>query len=136
MIIGWVTVWDLYYNTNIYKWDKLQRRAGWWILTEYSRITSVASLLSSLTIHTLQQRCQLSIKVTKWLTMHCQFSFLHIIREPNFTPFESLHPATRISLFCFYFHLFFFLAFLFYLTYYAQDFARSFIILLKVKPYS
>ena len=40
-----------------------------------------------------------------------------------------------ISLFSFYFYLSFFQAILF-LTYYAQDSAQSFNILLKVKPYS
>ena len=45
-------------------------------------------------------------------------------------------PRNRHSLFCFYFtQLLFFLAILF-LTYYAQDFAQSFNILLKVKLYS
>ena len=38
-----------------------------------------------------------------------------------------------MSLFCFFSHLFFFLAILFFLTYYAQYFARNFNILLKVQ---
>ena len=42
----------------------------------------------------------------------------------------------EISLFCFYLHLFFLLAILFFLTYCAQDFAGSFNVLLKVKLYS
>ena len=37
-----------------------------------------------------------------------------------------------MRLFCFFSHIFFFLAILFFLTYYAQYFARSFNILLKV----
>ena len=37
-----------------------------------------------------------------------------------------------MSLFCFYFHLCFFLAILLFLAYYAQYFARSYSILLKV----
>ena len=53
-------VWDPYYNTDIYKLEKVQRRAARWISSEYSRTTSVTSLLSSLNIPTLQQRRQIS----------------------------------------------------------------------------
>ena len=52
-------VWDLYYNTDIYKLEKVQRRVARWILSDYLR-NSVMSLLSSLSILTLQQRCQSS----------------------------------------------------------------------------
>ena len=52
-------VWDPYYNTDIYKLEKVQRRAARWILSDYSR-NSVTSLLSSLSIPTLQQRHQSS----------------------------------------------------------------------------
>ena len=47
-------VWDPYYNTDIYKLEKVQRRAARWILSDYSR-NSVTSLLSSFSIPTLQQ---------------------------------------------------------------------------------
>ena len=53
-------IWDPYYDTDIYKLEKVQRRATRWILSEYSRTTSVTSLLSFLNIPTLQQRRQLS----------------------------------------------------------------------------
>ena len=53
-------IWDPYYDTDIYKLEKVQRRAARWILSEYSRTTSFTSLLSVLNIPTLQQRCQLS----------------------------------------------------------------------------
>ena len=53
-------IWDSYYDTDIYKLEKVQRRAARWILSEYSRTTSVTSLLSVLNIPTLQQRRQLS----------------------------------------------------------------------------
>ena len=46
-------VWDLFYNTDIYKLENIQRRAARWITSDYSRLTSVASLLSSLNIPTL-----------------------------------------------------------------------------------
>jgi len=46
-------VWDPYYNTDIYKLQKVQRRAARWIVSDYSR-NSVTSL-SSLGIPTLQQ---------------------------------------------------------------------------------
>ena len=46
-----------YYDTDIYKLEKVQRRAARWIL---SRTTSVTSLLSVLNIPTLQQRRHLS----------------------------------------------------------------------------
>ena len=49
-------VWDPFYNTDIYKLEKIQRRAARWITSDYSRHTSVASLLSSLNIPTLQHR--------------------------------------------------------------------------------
>ena len=55
-----LSAWDPYYDTDIYKLEKIQRRAARWILSEYSRTTSVTSLLSVLNIPTLQQRCQLS----------------------------------------------------------------------------
>ena len=50
------SVWDPFYNTDIYKLEKVQRRAVRWISSDYSRHTSVASLLSSLNIPTLQHR--------------------------------------------------------------------------------
>ena len=50
------SVWDPFYNTDIYKLEKVQRRAAQWISSDYSRHTSVASLLSSLNIPTLQHR--------------------------------------------------------------------------------
>ena len=53
-------IWDPYYDTDIYKLEKVQRRAARWILSEYSRTTNVTSLLSVLNIPTLQQRRQLS----------------------------------------------------------------------------
>ena len=37
-------IWDPYYNTNIYKVEKVQRRAAQWILSEYSR-TSVTYII-------------------------------------------------------------------------------------------
>ena len=54
------SVWDPYYNTDIYKLEKVQRRAARWILSEYSRTASVTSMLSSLNISTLLQRCKSS----------------------------------------------------------------------------
>jgi len=53
------SVWDPYYNTDIYKLEKVQRRAARWIVTDYSR-NSVTLFLSSLGIPTLQQRRQIS----------------------------------------------------------------------------
>ena len=53
-------VWDPYYNSDIYKLEKVQRRAARWALSDYSRESSVTSLLSSLKWPTLQQRCLLS----------------------------------------------------------------------------
>ena len=54
------SVWDPYYNTDIYKLLKVQRIAARWILSEYSRTASVTSMLSSLNLSTLQQRCKSS----------------------------------------------------------------------------
>ena len=51
-------VWDPYYNTDIYKLEKVQRRVTRWISSEYSRITSVTSLLSTLNVPTLKQHRQ------------------------------------------------------------------------------
>ena len=49
------SVWDPYYNTDIYKLERVQRRAARWILSEYSRTAIVTSMLSFLNISTLQQ---------------------------------------------------------------------------------
>ena len=49
-------IWDPYYNSDIYKLEKVQRRAARWVLSNYSRDTSVTSLLLSLNWLTLQQR--------------------------------------------------------------------------------
>ena len=51
-------VWDPYYNTD--KLEKVQRRVARWVSSEYSRTTSVTSLLSTLNIPTLKQRRQIS----------------------------------------------------------------------------
>ena len=45
-------VWDPYYNVDIYKLEKVQRRATRWIQSDYSRTTSVTSLLSYIDIST------------------------------------------------------------------------------------
>ena len=54
------SVWDPYYTNDIYKLEKVQRRAARWILSDYSRTASVTSMLSSLNISTFQQRCNSS----------------------------------------------------------------------------
>ena len=54
-------VWDPYYNTDIYRLEKVQRRAARWISSKYSRTTCVTSLLSTLNIPTLKQRHQISL---------------------------------------------------------------------------
>ena len=41
-------VWDPYYNSDIYKLERVQRRAACWALSDYSRESCVTSLLSSL----------------------------------------------------------------------------------------
>ena len=41
-------IWDPYYHSDIYKLEKVQRRAACWVLSDYSRETSVTSLLLSL----------------------------------------------------------------------------------------
>ena len=56
-------IWDPYYNTDIYKLEKVQRRAARWILSEYSRTTSVTSLLSVLNIRTYITTASSIIKV-------------------------------------------------------------------------
>ena len=43
-------VWDPYYNVDIYKLEKVQRQATRWIQSDYSRTTSVTSLLSYIDI--------------------------------------------------------------------------------------
>ena len=53
-------VWDPYYNVDTYMLEKVQRRAARWILSEYSRTSSVTALLSTLEIPTLEQRRQSS----------------------------------------------------------------------------
>ena len=53
-------VWDPYYNVDIYKLEKVQRRATRWIQPDYSRTTSVTSQLSYIDISTLEQRRQSS----------------------------------------------------------------------------
>ena len=47
-------VWDPYYNVDTYM-DKVQRRAARWILSKYSRTSSITALLSTLEITTLEQ---------------------------------------------------------------------------------
>ena len=42
-------VWDPYYNSDISKLEKVQRRAARWALSDYSRESSVTSLLSRIT---------------------------------------------------------------------------------------
>ena len=64
-------------------------------------------------------------------------ALMDIIQHTNFNCLQIACIARArspigMSLFCFFCHLFFFLAILFFLTYYAQYFARSFNILLKV----
>ena len=53
-------IWDPYYDVDIYMLEKVQRRAARWILSEYSRTSSVTALLSNLEIPTLEQRRQSS----------------------------------------------------------------------------
>ena len=53
-------IWDPYYNVDIYKLEKVPRQATQWIQSDYSKATSVTSLLSYIEIPTLEQRCQSS----------------------------------------------------------------------------
>ena len=58
-----------------------------------------------------------------------------LVHDMNFTTSViCMHMGTKLvmSLFCFFSYLFFFLAILFFLAYYAQYFARSCNILLQV----
>ena len=56
-------IWDPYYNSDICKLEKVQRSVACWVLSDYSRDTSVTSLLLSLNWLTLQQR-RLSSRLT------------------------------------------------------------------------
>ena len=79
------------------------------------------------TILKLQSLASCNINGNMTFHFYCQILTLNCCHQ---NVKESLPLGMR--LFCFFSHLFFFLAILFFLTYYAQYFARSFNILLKV----
>ena len=60
----------------------------------------------------------------------------HACHLLNVLEIQQKLQGVGISLFCFYFYLFFSFWQFFFLFYYAQDFAQSFNVLLKVKLYS
>jgi len=47
-------VWDLYYNVDVDKLEKIQRRAARWVLSDYNRTSSVTQMLDQLSWPTLQ----------------------------------------------------------------------------------
>ena len=90
-------IWDPYYDTDIYKLEKIQRRAARWILSEYSRTTSVTSLLSGLNIPTLQQRRQLSRLTLFYKIINNALPIsIPLRKEPNFAQDNTI----RITLSC------------------------------------
>jgi len=53
-------VWDPYYNVDIDKLEKIQRRAARWVLNDYNRTSSVTQMLDQLSWPTLQTRRKIS----------------------------------------------------------------------------
>ena len=83
------SVWDPYYNTYIYKLEKVQRRAARWILSEYSRTASVTSTLSSLNLSTLQQHC----KSSRLTLLYQIINNILLISIPSY--YRKTHSHTR-----------------------------------------
>ena len=54
-IMEYASVWDPHHISDNYRLEKVQRRAARWVLSDYSRETSVTSLLLTLNWPTLQQ---------------------------------------------------------------------------------
>ena len=77
--------WDPYYNTDIYRLEKVQRRAARWVLSDYNRQTSITSLLSTLNWSTLQQR-----RLSSRLTL-----FYKIIKNQLPITFPSYYLSTQ-----------------------------------------
>jgi len=78
-------VWDPYYNDML---EKVQRRAARWILSEYSRNSSIKALLSNLEIPTLEQRHQSSrltlfYKIISYLLPISAPSYYHHTQFPT-----------------------------------------------------
>ena len=85
-------VWDPYYNSDIYKLERVQRRAARWVLSDYRRESSVTSLLSSLKWPTLQQRHLLSrlLLFYKIFKQQIPATFHRIICQCNITPDNTI----------------------------------------------
>ena len=83
------SVWEPYYNTDIYKLQKVQRRAARWILSKYSRTASVTTMLLSLNISTFQQCC----KLTKLTLFYQIINNILSISIPSY--YQRTHSYTR-----------------------------------------
>ena len=74
----------------------------------------------------------LSSHSTTSLSVSCLLSYSFLITSPSSFTTSSTVPELEMSLFCYFSNLFLFLTILFILTFYAQYFAQSFNMLLKV----
>ena len=53
-------VWDPYYNVDVDKLEKIQRRAARWVISDYNRTSSVTQILNQLSWPTLRTRRKIS----------------------------------------------------------------------------
>ena len=85
------SVWDPHGKENINKLEMVQRRAARWTLSDYSRSTSVSSLLCQLNWQTLEKRRSVARLCLFYKIVHC----LVAIPIPDY-----IQPNHRISRYC------------------------------------
>ena len=69
-------VWDPYYQTDIQRLEKVQRRAARWVSNDYSSYSSVTSMLDHLRWPTLQKRHKISRLQILFQAIHHEYTLM------------------------------------------------------------
>ena len=97
-------VWDPIYNSDVHKLENIQRRAARWVLKDYSRSSSVTSMLQHLSWPELKTRRKISRLQTFYKVLHNQIplsipsNYLPMTRETRqYHQYHFILPTTSTT---------------------------------------
>ena len=74
---------DPIYNSDVHKLENIQRRAARWVLKDYSRYSSITSMLQHLSWPELKTRCKISRLQTFYKALHNQIPLSILFQWPE-----------------------------------------------------
>ena len=97
-------VWDPIYNSDVHKLENIQRRAARWVFKDYSRSSSVTSMLQHLSWPELKTRRKISRLQTFYKVLHNQIplsipsNYLPMTRETRqYHQYHFILPTTSTT---------------------------------------